>query len=833
MVTERKLGTEDNPDVIDQSKSVNVPTEEFNVAAPEQTFDDAMFDALEISINEDEISFDEPMEEVQQDIPFDANLVDFLDESILGSMSAKLISSVESDKESRKEWEKTYTDGLKYLGMRFDEQRSQPFEGSSGVIHPILSEAVTQFQAQAYKELLPAQGPIKTQVVGQRDMNTEMQAERVCEFMNYYIMNEMPEYDPDLDQLLFYLPLSGSAFKKVYYDAAKGRPVSKFVPAEDLLVPYNATDLLSAERVTHVVSMSNNEVRKMQISGFYADVDLSDNQNINRDDIGKEIDDIQGVEPDYGEDEQRKLYEIHTVAEIEGFEDVNDMGESTGLKIPYIITIDDSSQQILSIRRNYVPEDTMRNKINYFVQYKFLPGLGFYGLGLSHMIGGLSKASTSILRQLIDAGTLSNLPAGFKARGIRIRDEASPLQPGEFRDVDAPGGALRDSLMPLPYKEPSNVLFQLLGLLVESGKRFAAIADMNIGDSNAAMPVGTTVALLEKGTKVMSAIHKRLHYSQKNEFKILARVFQEFLPPVYPYETGSGPREIKLQDFDAKVDVIPVSDPNIFSMSQRVIMAQELLTMVQSNPQLHGPQGIYEAYRRMYAALGVDNIETLLTPPVDNTPKPVDAGIENSGLLQGIPQQAFPEQNHEAHVEAHKSLFLTQAVIMNPQLQSVIIAHVMQHLQFMANQMAEQQLPPEVQQQIQEAAQQMQQLDPQSQMALQQQIQSIIETFSSPILAQLSSEFLSSVQPPQQDDPLVAIRQQELGLRDKEIDMKNQQFMAKEQQDAMEKGTELQLQQQKADQQASIGNEKNEIAKARLEQQAELKLIDLQARMNK
>ena len=365
MVTERKLGTEDNPDVIDQSKSVNVPTEEFAVEAPAQSFDEAMLDALEISINEDEISFDEPMEEAQQEIPFDANLVDYLDESILGSMSAKLISSVESDKESRKEWEKTYTDGLKYLGMRFDEQRSQPFEGSSGVIHPILSEAVTQFQAQAYKELLPAQGPIKTQVVGQRDANTEMQAERVCEFMNYYIMNEMPEYDPDLDQLLFYLPLSGSAFKKVYYDAAKGRPVSKFVPAEDLLVPYNATDLLSAERVTHVVSMSNNEVRKMQISGFYADVDLSDNQNINRDDIGKEIDDIQGVEPDYGEDEQRKLYEIHTVAEIEGFEDVNEMGQPTGLKIPYIITIDDSSQEILSIRRNYVPEDAMRNKINY------------------------------------------------------------------------------------------------------------------------------------------------------------------------------------------------------------------------------------------------------------------------------------------------------------------------------------------------------------------------------------------------------------------------------------------------------------------------------------
>tara|TARA_R100001440_G_scaffold53594_2_gene73371 strand:+ start:2230 stop:4731 length:2502 start_codon:yes stop_codon:yes gene_type:complete len=833
MVTERKLGTEDNPDIKDQTKSVNVPTEEFNVATPSPTFDEQMLEALEISITDDEIVFDEPTEQASPEIPFDANLVEYLDDDILGVMSSKLISAVENDKESRKEWEKTYTDGLKYLGMRFDEQRSQPFEGSSGVIHPILSEAVTQFQAQAYKELLPAQGPIKTQVIGQRDANTEMQAERVGEFMNYYIMNEMPEYDPDLDQLLFYLPLSGSAFKKVYYDAAKGRPMSKFIPAEDLLVPYNATDLLSAERVTHVVSMSNNEVRKLQLSGFYADTELKPYDSIMRDEIDKEIDKIQGVEPDYGEDEQRKLYEIHTVAEIEGFEDVNDMGETTGLKIPYIITIDDASQKILSIRRNYDPQDTFRNKINYFVQYKFLPGLGFYGLGLSHMIGGLSKASTSILRQLIDAGTLSNLPAGFKTRGIRIRDEASPLQPGEFRDVDAPGGALRDSLMPLPYKEPSNVLFQLLGLLVDSGKRFAAIADMNIGDSNAAMPVGTTVALLEKGTKVMSAIHKRLHYSQKNEFQILARIFQEFLPPVYPYETGSGPREIKIEDFDNRVDVIPVSDPNIFSMSQRVIMAQELLTMVQSNPQLHGPQGIYEAYRRMYAALGVDNIDSLLMPPADNTPKPIDAGIENSGLLQGIPQQAFPEQNHEAHVAAHKSLFLTQAVITNPQLQSIIIAHVMQHLQFMANQMAEQQMPPEVQQQIQSAAQQMQQLDPQSQMALQQQIQSIIESFSAPILAQLSNEFLASVQPPQQDDPLVAIRQQELGLRDKELNMKNEQFVAKEEQDAMEKSAELQIQQQKAEQQANIGNEKNEIAKQRLEQQAELKLIDLQARMNK
>ena len=790
-------------------------------------------ESLEVTIKDDEIIIDEAQVEEEEQVPFEANLAEYLDDYVLGSISKKLISDVDSDKESRKEWMKTYTDGLKYLGMRFDEQRSQPFEGSSGVIHPILAESVTQFQAQAYKELLPAQGPVKTQIIGQRNANTEMQAERVSEFMNYYIMNEMPEYDPELDQLLFYLPLSGSAFKKVYYDASKRRPVSKFVPAEDLLVPYEATDLLSAERVTHIVSMSSNEVRKLQLSGFYMDTELTGNDVEIKDSVSEEIDKIQGMEPEYSNDEQRKLYEIHTVEDIEGFEDLDENGEPTGLKLPYIITIDESSQTVLSIRRNYEPEDPIRNKINYFVQYKFLPGLGFYGLGLSHMIGGLSKATTSILRQLIDAGTLSNLPAGFKARGIRIRDEASPLQPGEFRDVDAPGGALRDSLMPLPYKEPSSVLFSLLGLLVQSGQRFASIADMNVGDSNAAMPVGTTVALLEKGTKVMSAIHKRLHYSQKSEFKILARVFGEFLPPVYPYETGSGSREIKLEDFDRKVDIIPVSDPNIFSMSQRVVLAQELLAMVQSNPEIHGPQGLYEAYYRMYAALGVDNIESLLMPPQDTTPKPVDAGIENSGLLQGIPANAFEQQNHEAHIEAHKTLFLTQGVQTNPQLQSIIIAHVMQHLQFLANQMAEEQMPPEAKQQIEQMMQQAQQMDVPSQQMVQQQVQSMIEGISSPILAQLSSQFLSSIQPPAQQDPLVAIRQQELGLRDKEIEMKNQQFSSKEQQDAMEKSAELQLQKQKADQQAMNASDKNDIAKDRLKQQAELKLIDLQARMNK
>jgi len=415
--------------------------------------------------------------------------------------------------------------------MKFDDSRSQPFQGSSGVIHPILAEATTQFQAQAYKELLPAKGPVKTQILGARTVQTESQAERVQEFMNYYIMNVMEDYDPELDQLLFYLPLAGSCFKKIYFDFVLQRAVSKFIPPEDLIVPYEAPDMSSAERITHAITMSRNEIKKQQLSGFYIDVDIPEESYESRDEITSEIDEIEGTKPSYTEDRNRTIYEVHTILDLEGFEDVDDMGEPTGLKLPYIVTIDEQSNQILAIRRNYNPNDPTKNKINYFVQYKFLPGLGFYGLGLSHMIGGISKATTSILRQLIDAGTLANLPAGFKARGMRIRDEADPLQPGEFRDIDTTGGSLRENLIPLPIKEPSNVLMQLLGLLVDSGKRFASIGDMNVGDMNQAMPVGTTVALLERGTKVMSAIHKRLHYSQRLEFNLLAKVFADYLPP--------------------------------------------------------------------------------------------------------------------------------------------------------------------------------------------------------------------------------------------------------------------------------------------------------------
>tara|TARA_Y100000114_G_scaffold146583_1_gene157439 strand:- start:1499 stop:3421 length:1923 start_codon:yes stop_codon:yes gene_type:complete len=634
--------------------------------------------------------------------------------------------------------------------------------------------------------------------------------------------------------LLFYLPIAGTAFKKVYYDTAVSRAMSKFVEPQDLVVPYEASDLTTAERVTHVLRMSSNEIRKQQLNGFYADVDIKSGSYVpNRDEIEEEIDAIEGMGPDGMDERDHIVYEVHTVLDLVGFEDIGQDGQPTGLKLPYIVTVDERSQKVLSIRRNYLEADPLKAKINYFVQYKFLPGLGFYGLGLSHMIGGLAKASTSILRQLIDAGTLANLPAGFKARGMRIRDEDEPLQPGEFRDIDTTGGSLRENLIPLPIKEPSNVLMSLLGLLVESGKRFASIADMNVGDMNQAMPVGTTVALLERGTKVMSAIHKRLHYSQRIEFQLLARVFADYLPPSYPYMTGSGPSEVKVEDFDNRVDIIPVSDPNIFSQSQRITMAQELLQLVQSNPQVHGPTGVYEAYRRMYAALGVDNVEGLLQPPVPPpAPQPVDAGLENAGLLAGQPQQAFPNQNHRAHIDAHRSLFLTEIVKTTPQIQALIIAHCMQHLQFLASEIASQQIPPELEQQMAqlEQAAATGQLPPDQIQAMQQQMSVILEQTSSPILAQLTQEFLLSIGQASEEDPLVAIRQQELALRQAEMQQDQEQFELRETARANEKLLEAELAKQRIDATQANNSEKMDLAIQRLAQQADLKLAELAAK---
>jgi len=826
MVVERVLGTEDNPDIIETGSEIEV--------IPEQTREEAIQEAASILVSEEGVFTEDELNEEQVAVndDFNANLAENLEPTDLSKLSSELIDSIKNDLESRSEWEKTYTDGLQYLGMKFDESRSQPFQGSSGVIHPLLAEAVTQFQAQAYKELLPAKGPVKTQIIGMRTAETETQADRVQEFMNYYIMNVMKEYDPELDQLLFYLPLAGSAFKKIYYDFSLKRAVSKFVPPEDLVVPYEAPDISTAERITHVISMSRNEIKKQQLSGFYADIEIPEDSYTDTDDIQEEIDSIEGVSPSYTEDRNRTIYEVHTILDIEGYEDLDAEGEPTGLKLPYIVTLDEQANKVLAIRRNYNQNDPDKNKINYFVQYKFLPGLGFYGLGLSHMIGGLSKATTSILRQLIDAGTLSNLPAGFKARGMRIRDEADPLQPGEFRDIDTTGGSLRENLIPLPIKEPSSVLMQLLSILIDSGKRFASISDMNIGDMNQAMPVGTTVALLERGTKVMSAIHKRLHYSQRLEFNLLASVFSEYLPPTYNYDTGTSPREIKQTDFDDRIDIIPVSDPNIFSQSQRITLAQELLQMVTSNPDIHGPLGIHEAYKRMYGALGIDNVENLLQPPPDMTPRPVDAGLENSSFLLGQPAQAFQQQNHEAHIEAHQGLFLTGVVQENPQIQSIIISHVMQHLQFLASQLASEQMTPEMQQRIGALQQQMQQVTPEQAEQMQQELQMMMDQMSSPILAKLTNDFLATIQTTN-SDPLVEIRQQELDLKDKEINLDQEKFVSKQQQTQEETMLDAQLSQQRLDIQKTIADDKLQLGLDRLKQQAELKLLELEQKFRR
>jgi len=823
-VDKKPLGTENIPDIITSGNSLEVEVE--------PSREDLVREAAEILVTEEGILIDDEITEepAEPAMAFDANLVEFLDDSDLGRLAMDVISSIKGDKESRSEWEKTYVDALKYLGMKFDDTRSQPFEGSTGVIHPILAESVTQFQSQAYKELLPPKGPVKTEIVGARTPEVENQAERVAEFMNYYLMNVMQEFDPELDMLLFYLPLAGSAFKKVYYDTTLNRAMCKFIAPEDLIVPYESTDLTSAERVTHVLSMSKNEIKKQQLSGFYANIDLKgDSFSLDRDEIEEQIDKIEGLKPGYRESRDHVVYEVHTILDLPGFEDVDDAGRPTGLKLPYIITVDETTTQVLSIRRNYAETDPLKNKINYFVQYKFLPGLGFYGLGLGHMIGGLAKASTSILRQLIDAGTLANLPAGFKARGMRIRDESEPLQPGEFRDIDSTGASLRDNLIPLPIKEPSNVLMQLLGLLVQSGQRFASIADMQIGDMNQAMPVGTTVALLERGTKVMSAIHKRLHYSQRVEFQLLAQVFSEYLPPSYPYATGTGVQEVLNADFDGRVDVVPVSDPNIFSQSQRITMAQELLTMVQSNPEIHGPMGIYEAYRRMYAALGVDDVDKLLQPPqLPPPPAPLDAGLENAQLLMGQPATAFEGQNHAAHIDAHRSLFMTDLVKNTPQLQGLIISHIMQHLQFLAAEIAETQMPPEQMQQIQQLQAQIAQLPPEQQQQAASQIQVMQEQFSAPILAQLTSELLISIGQGDESDPLVQIRQQELALRAAEIESDNAQFEAKQEQRLAEKLLENELAKERLNTQKEIADDKLDLARQRLGQQAELKLLDMQ-----
>jgi len=745
-------------------KEQEIGLETVNETAPE-----IVNENVEMNQMEDggvEISFD-PTQELQSD-NHSSNLAEIIDEQELGQIGSELVDNYLEYRSSRQDWETTYTNGLDLLGFKY-ERRTEPFRGASGVTHPVLAESVTQFQSQAYKELLPADGPVRTQIIGAITPERLDQAGRVKDFMNYEIMDVMKEYEPEFDQMLFYLPLSGSTFKKVYYDELLGRAVSKFIPAEDLVVPYSATSLEDAEAVIHAIKISANDLRKQQVSGFYRDVELGE-PAIQTDQLQEKKQKLEGIRVER-QDDIYTLLECHVYLDLEGFEDKDPQtGEPTGIKLPYVVTIEESSREVLSIRRNYSETDPKKNKINYFVHFKFLPGLGFYGFGLIHMIGGLSRTATSALRQLLDAGTLANLPAGFKMRGIRVRDDAQPLQPGEWRDVDAPGGNIKDNFMALPFKGPDQTLLQLMGIVVQAGQRFASIADSQVGEGNQQAAVGTTLALLERGSRVMSAIHKRIYASLKQEFKLLANVFKTYLPPVYPYDVVGGNKQIKVADFDDRVDIVPVADPNIFSQTQRISLAQTQLQLAQSNPQIHN---LYQAYKDMYQAIGVDNIDLILPPPA--RPTPMDPSLEHISAMGVQPFQAFPGQDHRAHIEAHLNFMQLNMVRNNPVIVAAIQKNILEHISIMAQEQVQLEFSKELQQlpMLQQQAAQNPALGQQLQMIMQK-----IESRKAVLVAEMTSDFMkeeNQITSQFDSDPLLKLKSREVDLRAMENEQKRKE----------------------------------------------------------
>ena len=719
---------------------------------------------IEITPMEDggvEIDF-EPGDKRGENEDFYANLAEEMPDRELGRISSELLAEYDSNSESRQEWSDTYSKGLELLGFTYDE-RTQPFRGASGVTHPLLAEAATQFQAQAFNELLPPSGPVKTAIMGKESRAKQEQARRVKTFMNYYITSVMEEYTPDMDQMLFVLPLAGSTFKKTYYDEAMGRIVSRFVPAENLIVPYNTSDLDTCPNITQVVTMSLNDLRKLQVSGFYSDVEVVPSQK-ELTEISEVTDKIGGTSPS-NIDYNCTLLECHVDLDLEGYEDVDEDGEPTGIRVPYIVTLSLDNGQILAIRRNYREDDEKKRKIAYFTHYKFLPGFGFYGLGLIHTIGGLSRTATAALRQLIDAGTLSNLPAGFKARGLRISESDDPLQPGEFRDVDAPGGSIRDSLMPLPFKGPDATLFNLLGFVVQAGQRYATITDLKVGDGNQQAAVGTTIAMLEQGTRVMSAVHKRLHYAMRQEFKILARLMSETLPQEYPYTIAGGDEKVMATDFDDRVDVIPVSNPNVFSQAQRIVLAQTKLQLASQAPDMHN---MHEVFRDMYEALGVTDVDRIMKAmPVDE-PRPLDPAQENINALDMLPLKAFEGQDHEAHIMAHMIFGGTPMIGAMPPIALALQKHILEHVRIAAQEQAAVQYLQSRQQAGMQAASEAEMLE--------------IEKVTAQLIAQgmqrlkdLSGQLSGAGAP----DPLVQLKEQELQLKAQEAQADNQVDMAK------------------------------------------------------
>ena len=699
------------------------------------------------------------------DTSFMANLAEQLDDEELAGISAYVLEKVDEDKNARSEWLEAYSQGLNLLGLKY-ENRSEPFDGATGVVHPMLNEAVTQFQSQAYKELLPAKGPVRTQVMGTTTPELENQAERVQDYMNYTLMHTMKEYESEFDQMLYYLGLGGSAFKKVYVDPQLGRQVSKFVEAKDMLVPFNASDLDSADRVTQIITMSENELRKLQVSKLYRDIEIQSGK-ADRDEVDDTKESITGIYAQ-GDYEEVQLFECHCYLDLEQYADKDEKGEETGIKLPYIVTVSADNGEVLSVYRNYEEQDTFKNKKQYFVHYMFTPGLGFYGNGLIHLLGNLSRAATANLRQLIDSGTLANMPSGFKARGLRIKNDDEPLRPGEWRDVDVVGDQLKNSFFNLPYQEPSGTLFQLLGFVVQAAQKFVGTTDMGTGNvNNQEMPVGTTIALLERGSRIISAVHKRIYNSLKQEFILLADLISQE-GGAYPY-TEEGD---KAQDFSERIDILPIANPNIFSMSQRISLAQEQLKLASSKPEMHN---LYEAYRRVYNSLGVDNVEQILPPPAQ--PQPMNAVIENGKAMSALGGQmqlkAFPEQNHDAHISTHLSYMGSMNIKANPAMINILQQHIFEHISLKA----QQQLQMQMQQQ------------PMDEVTAQAQL--------SQMEAELTKQYFemeSQVLGGGQQDPLVDLKAKELQIKEQEAmqNAVNEQEKLKLNKDKLQANTAIQ-----------------------------------------
>jgi len=805
-------------------QEVNIQPEEITVTETDK-LSEVTPEGAEVVMDEQggaEINFD-PMAQQQASQNHFDNLAEQVDDNELSRLGSKLFDDYSQYKFSRKDWEDTYTKGLDLLGFKYVNP-TQPFQGASGATHPVLAEAVTQFQAQAYKELLPADGPVRTQSLGKPSRQKEEQAVRVKNFMNYQLMDVMKEYEPEFDQMLFYLPLAGSAFKKVYYDELLGRAVSKFVPADDLVVPYTATSIEDADSVMHTVKMSENDVRKKQVSGFYRDIELKPGYD-QETEVEKRERQLEGIKKTRDED-IFTIIEAHVYLDLEGFEDMDlQTGEPTGIKLPYIVTIESNTRNILSIRRNYQPNDPLKRKVEYFVHFRFLPGMGFYGFGLIHMIGGLSRTATTALRQLLDAGTLSNLPAGFKQRGIRVRDEAQAIQPGEFRDVDAPGGSIKDAFMTLPFKEPSQTLLQLMGIVVSAGQRFAAIADMQVGDGNQQAAVGTTIALLERGSRVMSAIHKRLYVAMKQEFSLLGNVFKTYLPPEYPYDVVGAQRNVKVSDFDDKIDIIPIADPNIFSQSQRISMAQTELQLAMANPRLHN---LYEAYRSMYQAIGVKDIDKILPPPPQ--PTPIDPAVENIMALSSKPFQAFKGQDHQAHITSHLAFMSSNLARNNPMILGALEKNCFEHISMMAQEQVEVEFREEMMklQQLQQMAQQnpMMQQNPQFQQQI-MQISMKVEARKAKLIAEMMIEFKDEelkIMGQFGNDPIAKLKARELDLRAMDNEQKREQDQERINMDRMKAMMNQGIQEDKLEQNEDLAELRAETSLAKQQMSNDVKV---------